>query len=205
MAVTVENGAPRKVVETDKAKRIVEAMRRSVAQRGMAGSTFDHVAREAGVSRGLLHYYFGTKEQLLIEVVRHDCELRLELLQAQLAGARTADDFIGLMARQLERTVREDSDFVMLMFELFTLSRRNAEIAAEYAQLMRRTREQVAGILAGARREGVIALNAEPDTVAEILFVLADGFALRMLTEPERDFGATLAAAVEWARTLIVD
>lgn len=196
---------PTATIEGDKAKRIVEAMRRGVAQRGMAGSTFDHVAREAGVSRGLLHYYFGTKEQLLIEVVRHDCELRLELLQAQLAGARTADDFIGLMARQLERTVREDSDFVVLMFELFTLSRRNEEIAAEYAELMRRTREQVAGILAGAQREGVIALNAEPDTVAEILFVLADGFALRMLTEPERDFGATLGAAVDWARTLIVD
>ena len=39
---------------------------RSVARRGTAGSTFDHVSREAGVSRGLLHYYFGTKEQLLV-------------------------------------------------------------------------------------------------------------------------------------------
>jgi AcrR family transcriptional regulator len=41
--------------------RIVDAMRRSVAARGAAGATFDHVAREAGVSRGLLHYHFGTK------------------------------------------------------------------------------------------------------------------------------------------------
>ncbi len=48
-------------LESDKAKRIVDAMRESVAARGAAGSTFDHVAREAGVSRGLLHYYFGTK------------------------------------------------------------------------------------------------------------------------------------------------
>src|ERR1700751_3279464 len=51
----------------EKAQRIVEAMRTSVARRGTAGSTFDHVSREAGVSRGLLHYYFGTKEQLLGE------------------------------------------------------------------------------------------------------------------------------------------
>ena len=57
-----------------KAARIVEAMRASVAARGIAGSTFDHVAGEAGVSRGLLHYYFGTKEQLLIEVVRRECD-----------------------------------------------------------------------------------------------------------------------------------
>ena len=36
-------------------------MRTSVGARGAAGATFDVVAREAGVSRGLLHYYFGTE------------------------------------------------------------------------------------------------------------------------------------------------
>ena len=72
----------------EKAQRIVDAMRRSVARRGTAGSTFDHVSREAGVSRGLLHYYFGTKEQLLVEAVRRDCELRLERLEHQLVDAR---------------------------------------------------------------------------------------------------------------------
>jgi len=195
----------RRIAEGEKAQRIVEAMRSSVARRGTAGSTFDHVAREAGVSRGLLHYYFGTKEQLLVEAVRRDCELRMELLERQLAGARTAEAFIGLMARNLQQTVREDPDFVTLMFELFTLSRRNRDIAAEYAELMRRTREQVAGMLASAQRDGVVKLHAEPDTVAEILFALGDGFALRMLTEPERDFEATVAAGIACARALLAD
>jgi AcrR family transcriptional regulator len=205
MAVTVQGDESRRVVEKDKAQRIVEAMRSSVARRGTAGSTFDHVAREAGVSRGLLHYYFGTKEKLLVEAVKRDCELRMELLEGQLAGARTADDFIGLMAQNLQQTVREDPDFVTLVFELFTLSRRNEDIAVEYAQLMRRTREQVAGMLTGAQREGVLELHAEPDTVAEILFALADGFALRMLTEPERDFTATVRAGIACARALLAD
>ena len=49
-------------------------MRHCVAERGIAGATFEHVSREAGVSRGLLHYYFGTKERLLIEVLRSDAE-----------------------------------------------------------------------------------------------------------------------------------
>ena len=203
--ISVGKKPHRVVVEGEKARRIVEAMRRSVARRGTAGSTFDHVAREAGVSRGLLHYYFGTKEQLLLEAVRRDCELRMELLEQQLAGARTADDFIGLMAQNLQETVREDPDFVTLMFELFTLSRRNEDIAVEYAELMRRTREQVADMLAAAQREGIVRLHAQPDTVAEILFALADGFALRMLTEPERDFDATVRAGIACARALLAD
>lgn len=198
-------GAGGRKLSGEKAQRIVEAMRRSVARRGTAGSTFDHVSREAGVSRGLLHYYFGTKEQLLAEAVRRDCELRLERLERQLSTAKTPDDFIGLMAKHLQDTVRTEPDFVTLVFELFTLSRRNADIAAEYSDLMRRTREQVSGMLAAAQREGVLRLHAEPEAVAEILFSLGDGFALRMLTEPRRDFSATIAAGIACARTLLTD
>jgi AcrR family transcriptional regulator len=189
----------------EKAKRIIDAMRSSVAQRGTAGSTFDHVSREAGVSRGLLHYYFGTKEQLLVEAVRRDCELRMERLERRLSTATTADDFIGLMAQNLQDTVREDPDFVTLVFELFTLARRNEDIATEYAGLMRRTREQVAGMLASAQDEGILHLHAAPEAVAEILFALGDGFALRMLSEPERDFGPTISAGITCARALLTD
>jgi AcrR family transcriptional regulator len=189
----------------DKAKRIVDAMRASVAQRGTAGSTFDHVSREAGVSRGLLHYYFGTKEQLLVEAVRRDGEVRMERLQRQLATATTADDFIGLMAQNLQDTVREDPDFVTLVFELFTLSRRNEDIAAEYAALLRRTRQQVASLLASAQSEGILRLHAEPEAVAEILFALGDGIALRMLSEPDRDFAPTISAGISCVRALLSD
>jgi AcrR family transcriptional regulator len=192
-------------LSSEKALRIVEAMRRSVARRGPAGSTFDHVSREAGVSRGLLHYYFGTKEQLLVEAVRRDCELRMELLESQLSAATTADDFINLMAQNLEETVRDDPDFVILLFELFTLSRRNADIAAEYAGLISRMREQVAELLAKAQRERILHLHAEPEAVADVLFSIADGFALRMLTEPERDFTPTMQAGIACARSLLTD
>ncbi|HTA15036.1 MAG TPA: TetR/AcrR family transcriptional regulator [Solirubrobacteraceae bacterium] len=189
----------------EKAQRIVEAMRHSVARRGAAGSTFDHVSREAGVSRGLLHYYFGTKEQLLVEAARRDCELRIEALERRLAGAQTADDFVALLAQNLQETVREDPDFVTLVFELFTLSRRNADIAVEYARLVRLTRERLAGMLAAAQQEGVLRLHAEPEAVADILFSIGDGFALRMISEPDRDFTATIRAGIECARSLVAD
>src|SRR4249920_3898884 len=98
----------------DKAQRIVDAMRDSVARRGAAGSTFDHVAREAGVSRGLLHYYFGTKERLLVEVVRRDTDIRLATLEEALADAHTADDFVEVLVRSLEDMVAHDPGFVTL-------------------------------------------------------------------------------------------
>ena len=35
----------------------------------------------------------------------------------------------------------------------------------------------------------MIRLAGEPEAVAEVLFALGDGLAMRMLAEPERDFG----------------
>ena len=47
--------------------------------------------------------------------------------------------------------------------------------------------------------------GAEPEAVAEVLFSLADGLALRMLIEPERDFTATMSAGIACARALLAD
>jgi AcrR family transcriptional regulator len=199
----MEAAAKPRPLSGDKAQRIVEAMRASVARRGVAGSTFDHVAREAGVSRGLLHYYFGTKERLLVEVVRRDTEIRMGILDGALADAHTAEDFIDVLVRSLEDLVAHDPDLVTLWFELFTIARRNAEVGAELAELMRRARSRVAGQLEAKRDEGVLALRADPETIADVVFALADGLALRMLAQPDRDHTATLAAGVACARALL--
>jgi AcrR family transcriptional regulator len=185
--------------------RIVEAMRRSVAARGAAGSTFDQVARDAGVSRGLLHYHFGTKEKLLAEVVRRDAEIRLEHLGTELAGAGTVAEVIDVLVHSLEDLVERDPGFVALMFELFTSGRQNPEIAAEFAALQRATRTHVAGLLAARERERVIRLTDDPEAVAAVLLSLADGLALRLLGEPEHDHRATLDAATAAARALIAE
>jgi AcrR family transcriptional regulator len=197
-------GATARSLAGERAQRIVEAMRRSVARHGAAASTFDRVARDAGVSRGLLHYYFGTKERLLAEVVRRDSDMRMELIEGALATALTADDFIERLVASLEDIVENDPDFVTLLFELYTHARRNEEIAMEYADLLRRTRKHVAGLLAAKHEEGVLRLQADPEAVAEVIFALADGMALRMLIEQDRDFAPSVLAAAECVRTLIV-
>ena len=183
--------------------RIVEAMRRSVAARGAAGATFDHVAREAGVSRGLLHYYFGTKERLLAEVVRRDCEHRMAALDARMAGASTADDVLGRLLAELHELVERDPDLLVLVFELFTVGRRNAELAAEFSQLVSRTRDQLVDILVAKQDEGVLRLSGDPVAIADVLFSIADGLALRMVAEPGRDWTPAIAASVAAVRPLL--
>jgi AcrR family transcriptional regulator len=187
----------------EKAQRIVDAMRKSVGLRGAAGATFDHVAREAGVSRGLLHYYFGTKERLLVEVVRRDCDIRMDLIAAAMDHASSADEVIDGLVRSLKDLVDNDPGFIALVFEVFTTSRHNDDLAVEMAELMRRIRVHLGSLLAAKRDEGVIELGGDPEAVATVLFSLADGLALRMLSEPDYDYAPTIEAGVVAVRQLI--
>jgi AcrR family transcriptional regulator len=192
-----------RVLAGDKAARIVEAMRASIALRGASGSTFDHVAREAGVSRGLLHYYFGTKERLLVEVVRRECEIRHERLDQAVAGAETADDVIDALVRSFEDYLSDDQGLIVLFYELMTLGQRNEEIAAELAELGRRMRSHLAEVLAAKHDAGTLRLAAEPNAVAGFVFALADGLTVRRLTEPELDMRKMTVLAVAAARAIL--
>jgi AcrR family transcriptional regulator len=187
----------------DKAQRIVDAMRDSVARRGAAGSTFEHVAREAGVSRGLLHYYFGTKERLLVEVVRRDSELRVERLDERLAPAKTVDDVIEALVSSLTEVIENEPGFFLLLYELFSAGRRNPDIQREVGQLFERTRSHVAAVLNSKNEEGVLGLRFPAEDVVSYLFALGDGFALQALSDPSRDTASAFSVGVASARYLL--
>src|SRR3979409_786929 len=108
-------------LDSEKAKRIVQAMRTSVGRRGVAASTFDHVASEAGVSRGLLHYYFGTKERLLVEGVRRECDVRIERLEKAIGEAEDAEHVLDALVRSFEDLLGDGPAPVMI-YEMLTLA-----------------------------------------------------------------------------------
>src|SRR3954469_17598835 len=200
----MEAAAKERELSGDKAQRIVDAMRESVAKRGAAGSTFEHVAREAGVSRGLLHYYFGTKERLLVEVVRRDTELRVERLDERLAPAKTVDDVLNALVASLTDMIENEPSFFLLLYELFSAGRRNPDIQKEVGQLFERTRSHVADVLRSKEQEGVLKLRHDAEEIVSYLFAIADGFALQALSDTERDISGGLAVAAASGRYLLV-
>ena len=197
-------GAEGRELTGERAGRIVDAMRASVAARGIAGATFERVAAEAGVSRGLLHYYFGTKERLLVEVVRRDSEIRVARLDAPLAVAGTAEEVLDVLVSNLLDLIENEPGFFVLLYELFTAGRRNPDIQREVAELFRKTRGHVAEALEQKDGEGVLSLRYGAEPTVAYLFAIADGLAVQVISDPERDHSEVLEAGREAARHLLV-
>jgi AcrR family transcriptional regulator len=196
-------GAQQRALSSDKARRIVEAMRESVAEVGIAGSTFERVSRKAGVSRGLLHYYFGSKEKLLVEVIRRDNEIRIEDLGAALEAARTVDELIGAFFGMFERTLSEGQGYVYMVSELFVAGRHSAELTRELGELYRAAREAFAEILVRKEAEGVIKLRFSAEGTLAYLFAAGDGASVQMLSDPSYNVDTTAGVSYGVARYLL--
>ncbi len=199
----MEAATGKRELSGEKAQRIIDAMRSSVAARGIAGSTFEHVAGEAGVSRGLLHYYFGTKERLLVEVVRRDTEVRVAKLDESIAAADTVEGVLDALVEHLLETIRHEPGVFALLFEVFSAGRRNEEIRREVADLFRRTRDHVALVLAEKEEEGTLSLRFGAAATVSYLIAIGDGIALQALSDPDHDHSDVIDAARAAAQTLL--
>ncbi|CAN0575194.1 unnamed protein product, partial [Laminaria digitata] len=72
---------------------LIEAAISAIHARGSLDITMSHIATRAGVSQGLAHHYFGSKEQLIVSAMRHlltefGASVREELRSARSPRAR---------------------------------------------------------------------------------------------------------------------
>ncbi len=89
-----------------------------------------------------------------------------------------------------------------MFYEMLTLGHRNEEIAAELAELGRRTRGHLADALRAKSEAGVLRISTDADALATFLFALADGLTLRRLSEPELDLSPATEQALTAARAV---
>jgi AcrR family transcriptional regulator len=194
---------PEKELTGEKATRIVAAMRSCVARYGAVGATFDQVSKEAEVSRGLLHYYFGSKERLLIEVIRRETDRLIEVIRAATSDAGSAEEVVDLLLVQLKNVLENEPELYLLSFELVGEARRHPEIGNEVAEFNRRSRGQFAEIIAEMEARGAIAPRHAPLATASALLAMANGLAFELLEDPDGDHDACVAAEVDAAMYLL--
>ncbi|HET6212219.1 MAG TPA: TetR family transcriptional regulator [Micromonosporaceae bacterium] len=71
----------------DTREAILAAARQAFGERGFDGASIRTIATSAGVDPALVHHYFGTKEQLFLEIVQVPIDPR-EFLPGILAGSK---------------------------------------------------------------------------------------------------------------------
>jgi AcrR family transcriptional regulator len=122
----------------ERRRQILACARRLFSERNYASVSTGEIATEAGVARGLLHHYFGTKRELYLEVVRSLLRLPANPVPLQAPG------------RGIEHVIDESVDRWLTMLErnrgtwLAALGGRGLGQDPEVEAILDQAREQAA-------------------------------------------------------------
>ena len=171
--------------------RILEVALDLLTEKGPGAVTHRAVSQRAGVSLGSTTYYFGSKADLLEEVLRTHLAAVRERAQATFDTFRDSDSTSAALVHYLERDLREGRKGSLAAFEL-ALGR------ARDPALRRRLRpaRNASGNFAAEMLEALG--STTPDLDSQLLIAAITGLKLEWLAEGERSaFARRLPELVE--------
>lgn len=102
--------------ETDNRARILDAAERLFATRGYAATSVREIVREAEVTNPMLYYYFGSKEDLFLHLLRDRFQSFQDLLAEQLPAEPDARTFLMTWACTVLEAVSERSTSIRFIY-----------------------------------------------------------------------------------------
>ena len=156
--VAVSPAAPKTAARAAAEEALLDAAERLLADAGYAGVTTRRLATEAGVNHGLVHYYFGSNENLLVHTLERFTG-RLIARQRELYAADLP--FADKWRTAMRYLVSEDVSYQKIWLELQALAWNNPDIRARLARVNAEWRAVLTEAFEQPRRELGIPLPLE--------------------------------------------
>lgn len=170
--------------------QILEATLGCLAEKGTAAVGLREVAKAAGVALSQIHYYFGSKEGLLVAATGHMLHQQLQALQAELEGTDDATRRVSKAIRFVRSGFNHNQSWRKVYLDLLSMAAWSPTLAAETRRLQD---ELVDVIFSEAAR--VARPDFKSKAVARVVLGALDGLALQALQgAPEQEMDAAFAA-----------
>lgn len=168
----------------EKTDTIMRAVRGVLAEKGCQGATISEIAMAAGISRGLLHYYFKSKEDMLCRVISHSMEHIALITGGIFEKAPNSREAAAGLCAALRNTLASDPHFFMLFLEAWVLARKGPAANDLLKDIHSRFRGVISqGIESLARKAGRPAPK-NGACLATILAGIVDGIGMQVTIEP---------------------
>ena len=165
----------------DRQERILEAALRLLAREGISGVSMRAVARAAGVSLGLVNYYFTDKHSLIAASLR-----RVEAQDLTIVAPDPSRSPVQQLTEALRRVAGDEyltTEYLSLRLQLWALAQAHEDFAAINAEAQARYRDGLAELVGAARPR---LTRAERDQRAADIDVIQNGMWLTALLGIDR-------------------
>jgi AcrR family transcriptional regulator len=175
-------------------QRLLDAAERLLVAVGAGGITTRKVAEEAGSNHGLVHYYFGSVEQLLVRVLERFTERLIER-QRQMYAA----DAPFLEKWQTAMTyLDEDRPYQKIWLELQALAWNRPELRARLGQVHAEWRQVLTDAFGQERKR--LGIEMPLEALVTLVYTFNEGIILDRMSGIEDGHRALLEWIEGWLR-----
>jgi AcrR family transcriptional regulator len=168
-------------LDTERVPEILEAACRVIGRDSAHGLRMEAVAREAGVSKALVHYYFATRRELIRGAFLYSEDRANARCEAELARLQTG-------AHRLERLLALDLDDEPVFSEnralwgaAWSVMRYDEQLRPEIERQYRTWIAWIMRLVEEGRADGSIPASVDSEGVVERLSAIVDGLESQML------------------------
>jgi AcrR family transcriptional regulator len=170
----------------DRHQEILDAAARVITERGLAETRISDIAEQAGVSPGLILYYFESKDRLLAEALTFANDqfyLRTSREVRRIPSAK--DQLRRLIDLSVPGYLPEFGrlDEWALWIEVWVRALRDPETAKDREVLDQRWRVQLAEIIRGGQASGEFTSTEDADELALRIAAVIDGLAIQVILD----------------------
>jgi len=176
-------------LEQRRREEIMATTRALLTQDSFAALTLGQVAEGAGVSKGLVGYYFGSKDQLIIATIRRYHEEQAELLQGLVALPLPARAKLRMVVDATLPSQAAVQDELRFQVEVLSFAKARPEVLEEVRGSYRAFRDACERLLEEGVADGSVQV-ANLGFTYRVLHALIDGLSFQLAVEPDVDMGA---------------
>lgn len=183
--------------------RIVDAAREVLLERGHVGASTRVVAERAGVRVSQVHYHFGGKQGLLIEVLERENELLLERQRKLYVAPGPLAEKWRIACDLLDQDI--GSGYVRVLWELWAAGLADETLAAGWRSAMAGWRGLLESVFEARAAELELELPLPPRALATMVANLFEGIEVELLAgvsereAPHREVLDALGTLIERA------
>lgn len=135
--------------------QLTRAAYRVVSRKGYYNFTLKDIAREAGLSAGLVHYYFKNKQDLLLNLLKEINSNMKAYLNRELMKLTDPLDRLTAFMDQAFGLVEKEKEYFHVLIDFWTQVNRNSRMRQANIRLFQSYRDECAALLSEGMESGV--------------------------------------------------
>lgn len=158
-------------------RRLLDSALRRFVSKGYHGTNLEQIAGDAELSKGAVFFYFGSKEAVLLELLKRVEAIAVDeaLREALAAGPSSADRLVAFLHHQAKLGVTHRDEVLLLILMSLEFGGHAGAVSRRIAKIYRRLYAFVEKLIREGRAAGELRTDLSVRELASIIMANHDG------------------------------